>query len=111
MKKPEKIGQQTLIDLDGLSRTPQAARKIDALVWRISETHDGERLLNYLKNITMNHPLPPTVSADALRDMEGRRNLVGMLLARRERHIKTIETEARRGARPGEIVEPDMPEE
>ncbi len=60
-------------------------RKLNALALRVFATGDGQELLNYLKNITLNRPLPPEASDAHLRHMEGARWLVGVIEERRQK--------------------------
>lgn len=106
-KSPAKTSVQ---GLDGIPRTPETEAKLNALVWRVLDSPDGEKLLTYLKNITLNRMLPPTVTNEALRDLEGSRRLVMMLIARRDKFIFDDRLRKQQGRR-GDALQPDMPKE
>lgn len=70
------------IGLDGRHWKPETEAKLNALALRVFSTGDGYELLNYLKNITLNCPLPPDATDGQLRHMEGQRYIVGVLMQR-----------------------------
>lgn len=64
------------------------AQELAPLAARCFRGTDGERLLGYLKDITLNRALAPEVSDSFLRYVEGQRQLVAHLinLVERGRH-------------------------
>jgi len=68
--------------LDGRFYTPEIEDGLNTLVARVLGTPDGERLLAYLRNLTLNFAFEADVSPNTLMHKEGQRWLVGMLLQR-----------------------------
>jgi len=68
--------------LDGRRYTPEVEAELNLLATRVLGTHDGQRLLNYLRGITMNVAFENDVTPTALMHMEGQRWLVGLLVKR-----------------------------
>jgi hypothetical protein len=68
--------------VDGRIYKPEVEDGLNTLVARVFGTPDGERLLNYLRGITLNQAYEADVTPQALMHKEGQRWLVGMLLQR-----------------------------
>jgi hypothetical protein len=68
--------------IDGRLYTPDVEDGLNTLVARVLGTPDGERLLAYLRNLTLNHAFEADVSPNTLMHKEGQRWLVGMLVQR-----------------------------
>ena len=87
-----------VIGADGIARPEADEAQINGDCLRCFSSPEGRRVLAYLKRITVLHVLGPTASDAELRDMEGRRFIVG-LMDRRTNLAAT--TDAGRAARAG----------
>jgi hypothetical protein len=68
--------------LDGRIYTGTVDDDIDRLCARVLGTPDGQRLLGYLRGLTLNVAFDDSVQTNALLHKEGQRWLVGMLVQR-----------------------------
>jgi hypothetical protein len=64
---------------DGIARKQAAEDQINLDFARVLGTDAGRRVAAYLRSITLLHVLGPAASDAELRDMEGRRYLVGLM--------------------------------
>lgn len=67
---------------DGRTYPKAVDDELNRLAHHLFSTYEGNRFLDYLKNITINATFDHTVSNDTLRHMEGQRFIVGVLVAR-----------------------------
>jgi len=65
--------------IDGIARTPSAEQELNLLAASTFNTPGAQRLLDYLKSITINMVQGPGVTSDELRHIEGQRYIVGIL--------------------------------
>jgi hypothetical protein len=82
-------GQGGTKGIDGRLDTPEVEDGINTMVARVFGTPDGERLMAYLRNLTLNHAFEADVSPNTLMHKEGQRWLVGMLLQRLKKGNQT----------------------
>ena len=68
--------------IDGRLYTGTVDDDLNRLCAQVLGTPDGQRLLNYLRNLTMNVAFDADVSPNALMHKEGQRWLVGLLVQR-----------------------------
>lgn len=71
-----------IIGLDGQSRTPKAEQDLNSLFAAVLSGDRGDRLMTYLRTITQQRVLTPGASDAELRDLEGQRWLVAMMMER-----------------------------
>ena len=71
--------------VDGFERPQADEKRLNDLAFGTFSTGAGKEFLNYLRQITLNHPLPPDVSDSALRHKEGMRYLFGIIYTRFEK--------------------------
>lgn len=98
----DKAQNQRQLGPDGHHWTPETNAKLNALALRVFSSGDGYELLNYLRNITLNRPLPPDATDGYLRHLEGQRYIVGVLVARM--------TQAQRSDHAGPDAQPNVDE-
>lgn len=67
---------------DAMLRSAESEADISDLVLSALSTLAGAKLLDYLRNITLHRTLGPGASDAELRDLEGQRRLVAMLIMR-----------------------------
>ena len=83
---------------DGALWTPDTDAQISEDMLTAFATDAGQRALVYLRKVTFGRVLPPTATAEELRDLEGRRALVAIIDMRmqdgRERRKRTAEQRA-----------------
>lgn len=70
--------------LDGFARSAEGEEEINQLFRRIFNSPEGQKVLNYLKNITTNVVMPAGVPDSVLHRMEGKREIVGIIDMRRD---------------------------
>lgn len=67
------------IGVDGVLRAPEAEAELNLLAARVFRTRDGQKLLAYLKSITINAVMGDRIETNALVHREGQRFIVGLL--------------------------------
>lgn len=73
---------ESCIGIDGVERATQAERDLNQIAAQIFGTTSGERMLAWLKRITVNHVQGPAVSDGHLRHLEGQRYVVALIQQR-----------------------------
>jgi hypothetical protein len=90
---------------DGAAWPDELDARISEDMLTVFATEPGARALAYLRKITFGRVLPPTASADMLRDLEGRRALVAIIDMRmadgREQRKRSAEQRAEPDERSG----------
>ena len=71
--------------VDGFTRDPKDEHRLNELAYATFASAQGQQFLNYLRQITVNHPLGPEVTDSALRHKEGMRYLFGLIYSRFEK--------------------------
>jgi hypothetical protein len=71
--------------MDGFERHPDAEDRLNELAYAVFGSFAGQQFLNYLRQITLNAPLGPDASDQALRHKEGQRHLFGIIHKRFEK--------------------------
>ncbi len=71
--------------IDGYARSVQQEDRINELAYTVFGTPAGKEFLNYLRQITLNAPLGPDCTDNALRHREGMRYLFGIIHKRFEK--------------------------
>jgi hypothetical protein len=71
--------------IDGYDRHPDAEDRLNELAHAVFGSFAGQQFLNYLRQITLNAPLGPDASDQALRHKEGQRHLFGIIHKRYEK--------------------------
>lgn len=71
-----------IVGLDGRSYPPAVEEELNRLSHLVFNNANGQQLLEYLKNITINATFDHTVPNDTLRHVEGQRFIVGVLVRR-----------------------------
>lgn len=74
--------------IDGIPRSPAAEEEANRICRAALTTADGERLMDYLRSITMNVALTAAATDAELRMQEGMRRLVAILDIRRHTEPK-----------------------
>lgn len=77
--------RQKHISIDGVPRDEEDERALNSLTYAVFHDANGQKLLNYLRQITLNRPMSPHVSDSELRHMEGMRSLFGLIYTRFEK--------------------------
>lgn len=75
--------------LDGRFYKPEVEDGLNTLVAKVLGTPDGERLLAYLRNLTLNIAFDADVQPTALMHKEGQRWIVGLLMQRLQKGNQT----------------------
>lgn len=84
MKKPNPESKR-ISDVDGFAYTQKAEEDLNELAAVVFREDTAQRLLAYLKSITINYVNGPRISSDELRHIEGQRYIVGIIERRIER--------------------------
>ena len=79
---PNKRGPKTVIGPDGRERTAEADKRINETFAATFNGVAAERVLDYLRSITINAVAGPDISDQALRHLEGSRHLFGVIQTR-----------------------------
>ena len=77
-----------VLSADGYQRTLEEERDLNTAFSGLFKDKLGEKVLNYLKSITVNTVAGPEVSDNKLRHLEGSRYIVGLIEHRIERGKK-----------------------
>lgn len=84
-KKAAASKKRIVSDLDGIERPEDMEKRINGAMATAFAGPNGETALNYLKAITIQRVNGPEVSNEALRHMEGMRNIVAIIQQRIQR--------------------------
>jgi predicted GTPase len=82
LRRHSTVRQRAVVGIDGKRYPPEVEDELNLLAARVLGSHDGQRLMAYLRNITMNVAFENDVSTNALLHMEGQRWLVGLMAKR-----------------------------
>jgi len=74
--------QERVVSADGRQYTPEMDDELNVLFFRVFQGDDGEKLMAYLKGITINTQFDHNVDPNQLMHFEGRRWLVGLIQKR-----------------------------
>jgi hypothetical protein len=74
--------------IDGRSYPEPLNDEIDRIVHLALNNEHGRRLMDWLQGITLRTVLPVEASTEQLREMEGQRRLVAMLMQRMKRALE-----------------------
>ena len=75
--KPNRI-----IGLDNFERNPQEEERINTLFESVFKREDGQAILTYLRQITIESVAGSEISDSSLRHLEGQRYIVGLMQRR-----------------------------
>jgi hypothetical protein len=75
--------------LDGREYKPEMEEELNKLFWRVFKEDDGQKILSYLKNLTINVSFDHTITPEQLLHFEGRRWIVSLMLKRFQTGEKT----------------------
>lgn len=87
-KKAAAAKKRIVSDLDGIERLEETEMRLNGAMAMAFTGPNGELALDYLKSITIQRVNGPEVSSDALRHMEGMRNIVAIIQQRIQRGRK-----------------------
>ena len=88
LREVAKSGHRT--GLDGIRRSADSERKLNALAAEVFKSKAGQEWIDYVRSITMNTVTGAGIEDCALRHLEGQRYQVALTLQRIERGKKGI---------------------
>ena len=77
-----KSASNNLVGLDNYTRPVEQETELNSLFLNVLNTKNGQKLMNYLKSITIEAVAGSEVSDATLRHLEGQRYMVGLIQRR-----------------------------
>tara|TARA_B100001029_G_scaffold65363_1_gene52974 strand:+ start:1670 stop:1957 length:288 start_codon:yes stop_codon:yes gene_type:complete len=77
-----KSASNNLVGLDNYTRPAEQETELNSLFLNVLNTKNGQKLMNYLKSITIEAVAGSEVSDATLRHLEGQRYMVGLIQRR-----------------------------
>ena len=77
-----KYASNNLVGLDNYTRPAEQETELNSLFLNVLNTKNGQKLMNYLKSITIEAVAGSEVSDATLRHLEGQRYMVGLIQRR-----------------------------
>ena len=77
-----KSASNNLVGLDNYTRPAEQETELNSLFLNVLNTKNGQKLMNYLKSITIEAVAGSEVSDATLRQLEGQRYMVGLIQRR-----------------------------
>ena len=77
-----KSASNNLVGLDNYTRPAEQETELNSLFLNVLNTKNGQKLMNYLKSITIEAVAGSEVSDATLRNLEGQRYMVGLIQRR-----------------------------
>ena len=77
-----KSASNNLVGLDNYTRPAEQETELNSLFLNVLNTKNGQKLMNYLKSITIEAVAGSEVSDKTLRHLEGQRYMVGLIQRR-----------------------------
>ncbi len=77
-----KSASNNLVGLDNYTRPAEQETELNSLFLNVFNTKNGQKLMNYLKSITIEAVAGSEVSDATLRHLEGQRYMVGLIQRR-----------------------------